>query len=133
MQRSVGTRGLEPPRIAPYASETYAYTNSATCPWVQLKTKKGDIAIARDSEAPLRLELAALCERSLRQTERIERIAPLVVDPQDEDYESDEGDPADGLQPSRMPPKPISEPSVTAASIRWNESVHLFPFKLRRL
>ena len=29
----VRMRGLEPPRIAPYASEAYAYTNSATCAW----------------------------------------------------------------------------------------------------
>ena len=28
----VGQRGLEPPRIAPYGSEPYAYTNSATSP-----------------------------------------------------------------------------------------------------
>ena len=28
----VGMRGFEPPRIAPYAPEAYAYTNSATCP-----------------------------------------------------------------------------------------------------
>ncbi len=26
------TRGLEPPRITPYAPQAYAYTNSATCP-----------------------------------------------------------------------------------------------------
>src|SRR3989338_1621914 len=29
-------RGLEPPRIAPCASETHAYTSSATCPWCAL-------------------------------------------------------------------------------------------------
>ncbi|MDB5244858.1 MAG: hypothetical protein JWN18_728 [Parcubacteria group bacterium] len=28
----VGMGRLELPRIAPYASETYAYTSSATCP-----------------------------------------------------------------------------------------------------
>ena len=30
---TVGEEGLEPSRIAPYASETYAYTSSATRPW----------------------------------------------------------------------------------------------------
>ena len=29
-------RGFEPPRIAPYAPEAYAYTNSATCPYLIL-------------------------------------------------------------------------------------------------
>ncbi len=33
MSYTVGEEGLEPSRIAPYASETYAYTSSATRPY----------------------------------------------------------------------------------------------------
>ena len=37
---AVGMRGLEPPRVAPYAPEAYAYTNSATCPYFLIITSR---------------------------------------------------------------------------------------------
>ena len=37
--RSVGTRGFEPPTLARYGSEPYAYTSSATCPVLKSKGK----------------------------------------------------------------------------------------------
>jgi hypothetical protein len=39
----VPQRGLEPPRIAPYASETYVYTNSTTAAFQQYYLMTGDL------------------------------------------------------------------------------------------
>ena len=55
---------LELPRIAPYASETYAYTSSATCPclYLSLILKKTSSAhLPHKHKVPRRRDVCVLC------------------------------------------------------------------------
>ncbi len=63
----VGTRGLEPPSLAAYASEAYVYTNFTTCPHILIqrvgvcptRSTSGSHCLTKDTKK----EVAAQCAR----------------------------------------------------------------------
>jgi hypothetical protein len=70
LRNFVGTGRLELPRVSPYASETYAYTNSATCPCLPenscspTKAPRSSCAPSRDRTYDLLLKRQLLYQLS---------------------------------------------------------------------